>query len=571
TGWRSAFGVRGVMLVVDGVPLTMPDGQAFADVIDPSLVRSAEVIRGPASVFWGNASGGVIYLKTRPESTPFVRLRGMTGSYGERHVVGEALIRTSDSGRLSLFGSHTGRDGYRDHSGGRFERGGLHFRHRLGDRTFLSATAAGALQDAENPGGLTAAQVESNRRQVDPVYVRSGAGKESLQLQAVVAIEHALPLGTLSASAFGVRRDLDNPLTFAFVEVDRLAGGGRVSFASDRSKRLRWALGADIGRQVDDRRNFENDAGVPGPTPTLDQLELVTNAAAFGYLTAEVIRHLDVSAGLRLDATRFEMEDRLVENGDESGDRSFTAWSPSIGVSYQVAPSVVIFANYATSFETPTTTELVNRPDATGGFNPFLDPERSRGFEAGVRGRAGGVRFDFAAYRTIVHDLLLQSQTDEGREYYRNAGSNRQAGLEASVEASPLTDVVVLLAYALNDLRFRSGDLEGNQLPGVPQHRLFARARWTPGAFRFSPSLEWLSQYFVDDANAASTPGYALLTVHTAYDATLTGALRLQPFLEVENALDARYNASVVVNAAAGRFFEPAAGRVVRVGINLEF
>ena len=570
TGWRSSFGVRGVMVVLDGVPLTMPDGQAFADVVDPSRIRSAEIIRGPASVFWGNASGGVVYLKTMPHTGgPRLRFRGMTGTFGERHLLAESSFSVG-RGSVALFGSHQNRDGFRSHSSGRFDRAGLHARIPVGARTVITATAAGALQDAENPGALTAAELELDRSQVSPSYISSVSGKESLQLQFSVGADRATSIGTVSASVFGVRRDLDNPLPFAYIDVDRLAGGARLSVSSDPARRLRWSAGGDVGRQADDRRNFENDAGRPGAAATLNQLETVTNAAAYAYGSAMLTPSLDLSLGVRADVIHFEMEDRLLDNGDESGDRGFRAISPAVGLSYQ-AGSAFLFANFGTSFETPTTTELVNRPDATGGFNPLLEPERARSIEAGARGSAlqRRVAYEVAVFRSTVDNILVQSESPDGREYFRNAGTNTHAGVEASVQMAVLPYLHVLTTYAYNHLRFASGALEGNALPGVPEHRLFARLTFSRAGFRVAGSGESVSSYFVDEDNSATTPAYTVLTLHAAHAGIRLGRARLQPFGEIENLLDARYNASVVVNAFGGRYFEPGSGRVFRVGMNL--
>ena len=349
-GWRSAFGVRGVMVVLDGVPLTMPDGQAFADVVEPSLIRSAEIIRGPASVFWGNAAGGVLYLQTRPaDAAPALRLRGMVGGYGERHVLAESNISVGRA-RIAAFASHIGREGYRAHSDGSFQRAGVHARLPVGRRTLVTASAAGVIQDAQNPGGLTADQFQADPRQVDDQYISYQTGKESLQLQAILTVDHALPFGTLSASAYGVRRDLDNPLPFRYVAVDRLAGGARARLTGAPSRRLRWSVGADFGLQQDDRKNFDNASGRPSGDATLDQIEDVTNVAGYAYVSATVLPRLEVSAGMRYDAIRFAMDDHFLENGDESGARRFRAASPSLGVGYRLG-TALLFANVSTAFD----------------------------------------------------------------------------------------------------------------------------------------------------------------------------------------------------------------------------
>ena len=63
-GARSAFGVRGLQILVDGIPQTTPDGQGQTNIATMSSVGSMEVMTGPLSQIYGNSSGGVIQVTT---------------------------------------------------------------------------------------------------------------------------------------------------------------------------------------------------------------------------------------------------------------------------------------------------------------------------------------------------------------------------------------------------------------------------------------------------------------------------------------------------------------------------
>src|SRR5689334_4953291 len=65
-GARSAFGVRGVRVLQDGVPVTLPDGQTPVDVLDLQGAGRVDVVRGSASSLYGNAAGGVIDVRSTP-------------------------------------------------------------------------------------------------------------------------------------------------------------------------------------------------------------------------------------------------------------------------------------------------------------------------------------------------------------------------------------------------------------------------------------------------------------------------------------------------------------------------
>ena len=180
-GYRAAFGVRGVQVVMDGIPLTMADGQSTLDAADPAFIRRAELLRGPSSVYWGNGSGGVLFLDTAPASVE-TRVRVMGGSYGLRHVSASTGVQMGLH-RLVAYGSRVQTSGYREHSVSSFARAGMQGLFSLGNRATLRLVTTAAILDAESPGALTTDQAHSDPRQADPRFVAASAGKESAHVQ----------------------------------------------------------------------------------------------------------------------------------------------------------------------------------------------------------------------------------------------------------------------------------------------------------------------------------------------------------------------------------------------------
>ena len=568
-GWRAAFGVRGVQVLLDGIPLTLPDGQTTLDVADPSFVRQAEVIRGPSSLFWGNGSGGVLFLSTAAtRDTASARLRILGGSYGQRQIAGEAAVPLGQH-RLHVYASDVHRDGYRAYSEGGFTRAGLHGDFDLGTKSRLQLMGAAAFQDTQSPGSLTQEQTEADRRQADSRNVSTSAGKESTQLQGGATLHHETPIGLLSATAYGLIRRLDNPLSFTYIDLDRTVGGVRLQL-QDRIDRLGWGVGIDAGWQRDDRLNLNNEGGHPGDEVSLDQQERVRNLSAFGTLTYTLTASLSATGGLRLDAIHFAMDDRLLENGDESGERDFSAVSPAVGLSYRLG-AALLFANVSSAFETPTTTEFVNRPDGTGGFNPELDPQRTLGFEVGARGSVPEtrVRFDFALYRLNISDRLLPFQNEEGRTFFRNAGKNTHQGVEVALHWLPHPTTEVQITYTGNQFVFANDPNADNRIPGVPDHHLYAGLRTTQRGFQGQVSAEVVTDAYTDDSNSAQTDGYVVVDLYGGHTGLQLGRTLVQPFVRLQNLFDTQYNASVVVNAFGGRFYEPAEGRAFQAGVNV--
>ena len=571
-GARAPFGVRGMQVVLDGIPLTMPDGQTVLDVVESSVLRRTELLRSPASLFWGNGSGAVLFLSSAaaPEgarSVSRLRAQALAGSFGQRRILVDGLLPFGPHSVQFYASNHT-QDGYRAYSSGVRRRAGASARFRTGSSSHVRVMAALALQDTEHPGSLTREQFETDPSMARPAFVEARAGKESLHAQAGAAFEREARLGTLRLTGYGVRRQLDNPLTFAYIDLDRTAGGMRAALRRDRG-RIRWGVGADGALQHDIRKNFNNARGLPGDEIGLDQVEDVASAGAFAYGGFQPVQNVQVLAGLRYGTVRFAMDDHLFINGDQSGNRLFSAWSPMLGVSWRRS-GWLLFANYGTAFETPTTTELVNRPDLTGGFNPSLDPQIARGVEVGLRGALGAHLFvDAAVFSMNVDGRLISFENELGRDFFRNAGKNTHRGIEGAVQWIPHPRWEAAFVAAVSRFVFREADLNGNLLPGVPEQRFFGRVRTDQRSFRVIVEAEAVSEYFTDDANTAVNDGYVVFDASLGHEGFAAGSVRIAPFIEVRNMLNVRYSGSVSINAFGGRYYEPAPGRAFLAGLQL--
>jgi iron complex outermembrane receptor protein len=573
-GYRSNFGVRGVQVLYDGIPLTLPDGQAFLDVVDPAMVRQVELVRSPTSVFWGNGSGGVLFLSSsQGTSPPPNRIRVQGGSYGQWQGLGEG---GGSIGPWTVHGYASGQhqDGYRAHSQGYRLRAGGMARRSLGPDTRLRVALAADQQDTENPSSLTLEQFENDPTQARPAFVNVNAGKQSSQVQLGATIDHDFGGATLSGTAYGLRRALDNPLNFAYIRYERWSGGTRLTLRRSED-RLQGGLGVDAGIQSDDRTEFTSTTanGTPGDQIGLDQLETVLNGSAFGYARFNVTDQFALTGGIRLDQMYFEADDRLTRDGNQSGTRSFSSLSPSFGFSFDTG-STQLFAQYSTAFETPTAAELSNRPGGGGGFNQQVEPQRTRGFEIGARGALPNVRlqFDVALYRLEVNDLITAYEDAEGREVYDNLAANTHNGFEASLTWQAMRNLEVAARYTGSRFVIEEAvdsSLIGNRVPGIPSRHLYLHTEVSHKGWWGRLSGQGVPSYYTNDANTAKAPRYVLVNFNLGQKGIETSGFTLKPFVTVNNVLDEQYAGSVVVNAFGGRYYEPAPGRSFTAGLNV--
>src|SRR5262249_36056535 len=152
------------------------------------------------------------------------------------------------------------------------------------------------------------------------------------------------------------------------------------------------------------------------------------------------------------------------------------------------------------------------------GRNRERQPHVSGTAEVGAKGLgAGRVQYDASLFDTEVRDELIPFQipNGNGRTYYRNAGRTRREGaeLELLTEVGPLT---LTAAYAYSHFRFRdfvNGGVQfaGKTIPGIPEQQWQAAATWrVPRAFLVA-DVQSKSQVFVNDANAAAAPSFAVV------------------------------------------------------------
>ena len=571
-GWRSPFGVRGVQVLLDDLPLTVADGQTIMSMIDPATVRRIEVLRGPSATFWGNSSGGVLYMSTTPQrNAPLLQYRGYGGSFG---TLKQELQwnYAGDSSRIYGYTTYFETDGYRNHSAAQLFRSSLGAEHSVSENGRLSLNMNyTSMPKAQHPGALTETQLENAPKTARSNFQSSNAGKRFDQAMIGLSYLHTFTTGTMELTSHGTYRDLENPLPFGFIGLERNAGGARGTF-SFQSLPFELDAGAEIKIQNDDRLETNNVGGERGDQVSVQQTETVYNSAVFLRSAVPITQDLTISGGLRADWITFEAEDDL--GNDIDGERDFFSVNPSVGLNYSFNNSQ-IFANYSTSFESPTTTELVNRPGGGNGFNQDVDPERAISFEAGVRGSIPDLnaRYDVTAYRMKVEDLLVSFQTEQdGPTFFRNEGQTDHYGIETSFSFS--THPVYTLELMANVMRavFNGGELDGNDLPGVPSFQSGAILSLTPGSQRFTIDARYTGRYPADSQNTALTDSYVVTGLRwTTNPIQLGGNTNFRPFVNVGNLFDQRYTTSVNINAFGGFYFEPGTSRSLQAGLQLSF
>lgn len=601
-GARSTFGVRGVRVLVDGVPATMPDGQGQLSHASLLSAQRVEVLRGPFSALYGNSSGGVVQVWSAEgaKDDPW-RLRLDTGSDNTLST-GAQLRGQQGPVRYNVAANHFRTDGWRDHSAARRES----VNARLG-----TDVAGGQLDlvlnyldapDAQDPLGLSRAQASADPRQATAVATQYNTRKSVRQAQAGLVFTRTDGAQTWRAMGYAGQRSVEqylaippapqaNPLhAGGVIDLDGGYGGvdARWSWHGDWAGRpLDLVIGANADRQQQNRRGYENfigdQLGIKGRLRR-DQRDRVENLDQFAQAWWQWAPRWSLLVGLRHSAVRFRSNDHYITatNPDDSGARRFDATTPVAGVVFRATDAWRLYASAGRGFETPTFNELGYRADGQAGLALDLSAARSRNLEVGSKWHAqSGAQLEAALFRADTEDELAVASNSGGRSTYRNIGRTRRQGAEASYVQPLGAQLDLALAYTWIQATVRdpyslcgtgvcSVVGAGARLPGVPQQQWNARLQYRPGAWQWAAELVASSDTVVNDLATDTAAGYALLNLEAARRwQTAHGSVRA--FARLDNVLDQRYIGSVIVNDGNQRYYEPGPDRRISVGLQWQW
>ena len=602
-GARAAFGIRGIRLLIDGIPATTPDGQAQGSSVALTSTERIEVLRGPLALLYGNASGGVIQAFTReaPEEPEF-GLQYYLGSYDMRRSDWQYAGRVGSVGLVADYGTFD-TDGFRDNS--RTERKQFNGKLSFGPSAATRVNVIYNMFDmplAQDPLGLTAtvlAQDATRTLATPTMRVR----KITSQNQLGTAIRHELDAQrALSARVYyGTRDNLQYQNNGFWVGLNRSYYGAGLQYNAQTqlgATPLRWVAGYEFDCAREWR---QGGAAVLGEKSTTTRSEdnQSENSDVFLQGTALLSERWSLTGGLRHSTVRFISEDYYLADGrDGSGNVMYQATSPVLGLTWHASERLNVYANYGKGFETPTLAEVAYQDSGTAviaEFNPTLAAASSRHYEAGTKWvPAAGSRVDFAVFLIDTTDEIVVSRSSGGQTAYKNAPGTRRTGWELAGSTLFTPQLRGLLSATMIDARysqaFTNGTTpvaEGNKLPGIPQHFLFAELLWASqplAAGRKGPrlgsqaGLELVSAglIHVNDTNfdtvAGSTSkaeGYSVLNLKASHAWPVAGKGSLTAYGRLDNVTDQRYVGSVIVNQAQSQFYEPAPGYNWTLGARL--
>ena len=602
-GARAAFGIRGIRLLIDGIPATTPDGQGQGSSISLTSTDHIEVLRGPMAQLYGNSSGGVIqaFSKAAPTEAElgYQYFVGSCGLHRADYQMGDTLGTVgimADYSTMSI-------DGYRANSATERKQ----FNGKLGfdlteqmhvNLVFNQFDMPLAL----DPLGLTRAQLIA-----DPTQAGSGASKfqtrktvlqNQLGSSATYTIDQDRSI--TGHAYYGTRDNLQyqaaTPVTNAnglWTGLNRAYFGVGMQYnerAVWAGTPLEWAAGYEFDRSREYRQGGATLAGQKTGAPTRSEDNQSENSDWFVQGTALLTDTLSLSTGLRQSLVRFVSDDYYLGDGnDGSGNVSYQATSPVLGFTWHATDELNLYANYGKGFETPTLAEMAYKNDPAsstkviGQFNPMLNASNSQHYEVGTKWVPNPrSRVDFALYQIDTVDEIVTSRSVSGQTAYKNAPGTSRSGWELSGNTQITEHVALNASASMIDAHysqaFTSGSTaiaSGKQLPGIPQSYLFSELAWTsePAAaakqgLRLGVELVQAGRIYANDTNTESADGHTVFNLSASQRWSL-GKGALTAYARVNNVGDERYVGSVIVNQSSSQYYEPGLPQNWTLGLSL--
>jgi len=602
-GQKANYGVREIMVLRDGVPMTDPDSFSRFDYFDTQDVERIEITKGPGSLYGAGSAGGTVQIISKSVfDTEDNRVKLGFGNYGAENLNLRLAGDLNDANAMAFTASYRALENdwrrWND-----FDTTQLGLKHglMLSDGSTLETELSYSEADLQLPGTMSETQFKE--------FLQSGeqddtqdAWKHSGRYSKIWFFNSRLEkeLGDLS---FRPRLYYNHwthyhPVTGSINDND----AGTDVFGTDLEFSYRHQLFGDstlvagVTARVEDsddtrKYQYRDVQTIPfGPqagriiatlsdvSGDLMEKQSATNTL-YGIYLQESIKPAErwlIDLSLRYDRSSFDIDGNEITqysyaqgkyidgDGEYRIDKRFDLYSPRVGVSYALTPTLNLFGTISRSDQVPSESEIKDNPD--------LDASTATNFEVGLKGRANRWSFDTSVYYIRVEDEIVPTLVD-GQTRFKNAGRTNKKGFEFNGQYRLSDGFTLGGSYAFSDYDYdefidAGRDYSGNQMPYVPRHQysLFAEYRHPSGFKARLQSNSWGS-YYMDPANSEKYGGYDFVTdLSLGYE---TGPHSFS--LNVQNLFDKHYASEVKMDTRGNKYYTAASPLAAMLTYNLAF
>ena len=590
---RSPFGVRNVKTYYNDIPYTDPGGNTYLNQLGFYNIRSAEVIKGPGSSLYGAGTGGVLLLKTNQANwQPGLSFDFSAGSFALNNLNTNLRLGT-EAVQNTLNYLQLSSNSYRDNSELDRKVFTWDLNASLSDKGKITAHFLWGDLFYQTPGALTLNEYMTNpkgaRPRVGPVpgaAENKAAIYQKIFLAGITFNQKFSEHLQNTTSFYGASTRLLNPTIRNYGRTNEPHTGGRTFFQfdkqiNDRSK-LNIVTGVEFQQGISSVRIYSNEDGKPDTLQTDDE---INNRVFFAFAQATLELRTDwfITAGASLNSQNLNITRLSTSPVVEQKRKYENELAPRLAILKQFTRSLSVYASVARGFSPPTTAEIL---PSSGIIGTSLDPEDGINYETGLRGtlNRGRIYFDVNAFYFALKNTIVQRRDANGADYFVNAGSTKQLGLETYLSwqllnnsKKVISDLKISFSYTWNDFTYNefkqlNTDFSGNELPSVPPHIIAAGLDLItkPGVY-LNINYYYADPIPLNDANTEYAASYNLLGARTGWKKHLHAKVLMDLFLAFDNIFDVTYSLGNDINAFGGRYYNAATPFNFAGGIALHF
>ncbi len=587
---RSPFGVRNVKVYYNNIPFTDPGGNTYLNQLGFYNIQSVEVIKGPGSSIYGSGTGGVLLINNNAAS----RMQGVVldqviGSFGTRNTNVNINIG-NDMRRTMVNYQHQQSDGYRQHAAMRRDVFSSESVFALSAKDKLTTSFFYGDLFYQTPGALTLAEYEK-----DPTMARPAVGfvPGAVMMQASISQKTFLAGAnyqhqfndrwSTATSLYGAFTRLDNPSIRNYGRSNEPHVGGRSVWTFNQTfgkAALQWLAGGELQQGFTTVRIYDNRRGTPD---TLRSDDEISNTTWFAFTQASIeYQRLNLTAGVSYNRQHLGIT-HLTPLPYKASEVTFNnKLAPRIALLYKVKNNLSIYSSVARGFSPPTTAELY----PTGSVaNPNLSAEDGWNYDVGVKGNVLVPKLfvDVNAFYFRLQNTIVQRRDIAGGDYFTNAGSTRQRGIETQLnyqlfEANKTFNLSKLwVNYTRYHFRYKefkqvTNDFSGNRLPGVAPDAVGAGLDLNFRAGLYTNlTYQFVGKIPLNDANTSFAGSYHLAMARIGFRKLFSNKINLDIFAGGDNLLNEKYSLGNDINGFGGRFYNAAAARNFFIGVSLGY
>ncbi len=554
--------IRGIKILVDGFPITEPDGRTSLDFIDLLSTEKIEIMRTNASTLFGNASGGIINFETFDVRNTFAEIMGTYGSFGSWQTNFKAGLKF-ETGEAILTGTAKKFEGWRQNSSNEKKQIYSVIKTKLTKESQIKIVSGFVSNLFYIPGPLTLEQFNSDPKLANQTYLDrkerryNRIGRIGLNLTTRLTKNQIVDL-----KIFFEPKVLQRSERGTFRDFNRYFFGAGFTYQINADNALlkpKLILGYDDSYQDGTILFYNLKDGERGDSLRTNKREGGRTGGFVLKLEINPIDNFSISLGGRYDFHNYisEIYPAGVKRITQRDVLKMNKFTPYFSVLFKTGANNSIYFTSSGGVEAPAFNEVDPPPELKNvSLNPLLKPMSSQTFEFGWKGVStlknsvlSSVIYSISFFRIDVKNEIVPYNNGS---WFFSAGESRRYGIEVSsyMKFSTLTDLNFALTY-LNTkyLKYENdlGNLSGKFVPGIPRVWGNMGLRIDLEPFTINPELIYVGRYFADDLNELEVSPYTLINISFGFKLSIS-KMNVYMTAGVNNLLNKKYIASVFIN-----------------------